>query len=209
MRQVLVADDHAVVRRGVSSLLRDELGDVEVSEVATGDAVLARMKERIWHLMLLDVMMPGPPIVHLIRTIREYDHTVPILVMTAATEASYAIQVLGAGANGYVGKHRLVEEIVAAVRAVLSGGTYLHAENAVEVARVLATGSQKPHERLSSRELEIFRAIALGKTVKEIAHTLGLSEKTVATYVSRIREKTGITSYVEIARYALLNHLVD
>ncbi|HKX44583.1 MAG TPA: response regulator transcription factor [Burkholderiaceae bacterium] len=210
MRYVLIADDHAVTRHGIREILREAFDGVQVVGVGDGDAALTQLPLQPWDLILLDVMMPGPSILEVLRRIRELNPTVPVLVLTASGEIEYVIEAMKAGANGLVHKHRAVDDLLEAVARIADGGTYLHADTAAEIAKALhARKPTLPHHDLSERELEVFRRIALGRAIKEIGFDLGLSEKTVATYLARIREKTGLTSHVEIARYALKNGLVD
>ena len=210
MQHVLIADDHAVTRHGLRDLLSDAFAGVQVVEVEDGSAVLAELSSRAWDLILLDVMMPGPGILDLLGAIRAVNPGVPVLVLTASNEVEYVIETMKAGANGLIHKHHAVDDLLQAVQRVADGGTYLHADTAIAIATALQR--RKPallHHGLSERELDIFRRIALGRAIKEIGFDLGLSDKTVATYLARIREKTGLTSHVEIARYALKNGLVD
>jgi len=210
MRYVLIADDHAVTRHGIRQLLRDAFDGVEVVGVGDGNAALAELSSRPWDLILLDVMMPGPSILEMLARIRAVDSSVPVLVLTASSEIEYVIETMKAGANGLIHKHHAVDDLLEAVQRIAEGGTYLHAETAAAIAKTLhARKPTLPHHDLSERELDIFRRIALGRAIKEIGFDLGLSEKTVATYLARIREKTGLTSHVDIARYALKNGLVD
>ncbi len=210
MNHVLIADDHAVTRRGIRELLRDAFDGVQVVEVADGHAVLAELSSQAWDLILLDVMMPGPGILELLGAIRAAAPGAPVLVLTASNEIEYVIETMKAGASGLIHKHHAADDLLHAVQRIADGGTYLHADTAAAIARTLQ--GRKPtllHHDLSERELDIFRRIALGRAIKEIGFDLGLSDKTVATYLARIREKTGLTSHVEIARYALKNGLVD
>jgi len=210
MNHVLIADDHAVTRRGIRELLRDAFDGVQVAEVADGHAVLAELPSQAWDLILLDVMMPGPGILELLGAIRAAVPGAPVLVLTASNEIEYVIETMKAGASGLIHKHHAADDLLHAVQRIADGGTYLHADTAAAIARTLQ--GRKPtllHHDLSERELDIFRRIALGRAIKEIGFDLGLSDKTVATYLARIREKTGLTSHVEIARYALKNGLVD
>ena len=210
MRNVLIADDHAVTRHGIRQLLRDAFEGVEVVGVGDGDAALAELPLRPWDLILLDVMMPGPSILVMLAKIRAVNANVPVLVLTASSEIEYVIETMKAGANGLIHKHHAVDDLLEAVQRIADGGTYLHADTAAAIAKTLhARKPTLPHHDLSERELDIFRRIALGRAIKEIGFDLGLSEKTVATYLARIREKTGLTSHVDIARYALKNGLVD
>ncbi len=205
---VLVADDHEVVRRGLRDLLQAEFHDLHFGEASTSDEVLARLEERTWNLILLDVIMPGLTVVDTLKQIRRVDPDVPVLVLTVMAEPEYAVQSLKAGANGYITKQHAGEELISAVRKILAGGTYLTNEAVLALATG-AAGASAPHESLSARELEVLRLIARGKAVKVIAHELSVSAKTVATYITRIREKTGLRNYVDMAKYALRHHLID
>jgi DNA-binding NarL/FixJ family response regulator len=199
-----------VTRHGIRQLLRDAFEGVEVVGVGDGDAALAELPLRPWDLILLDVMMPGPSILVMLAKIRAVNANVPVLVLTASSEIEYVIETMKAGANGLIHKHHAVDDLLDAVQRIADGGTYLHADTAAAIAKTLhARKPTLPHHDLSERELDIFRRIALGRAIKEIGFDLGLSEKTVATYLARIREKTGLTSHVDIARYALKNGLVD
>jgi DNA-binding NarL/FixJ family response regulator len=210
MRHVLIADDHAVTRRGVRELVLERYPDAQVTELADGNAVLQQLPTRRWDLMLLDVMMPGPGIIELLVSIRKHTASVPVLVLTSSSEIEYVIETMKAGADGLLHKQQAADELLVAIEAVTAGRPYLHAETAAAIARVLQVRKATlPHEDLSERELDIFRRIALGRAIKEIGFDLGLSEKTVATYLARIREKTGLLSHVDIARYALKNGLVE
>lgn len=210
MRNVLIADDHEVTRRGVRELLADGFPGVEVAEAADGHTVLARLSERSWDLILLDIMMPGLTILELLQRLRTQNAAVPVLVLTAVDEVEYVVQTMKSGASGLIHKHRAADELLGAIEQVLRGESYLHPETAAAIARSLHDRSEPPvHTRLSVRELEIFCSIALGRAIKEIAGDLALSDKTVSTYLARIREKTGLTTHVEIARYAMRHGLVE
>lgn len=213
MRHILIADDHEVTRRGLRGLLCEAFTDLDVVEADDTAKVLSLVRERRWDLILLDVLMPGLGIVETLKHVRATDASVPVLVVTAATETAYAVEVMRGGARGIVHKHRAADELLAAVQRVLDGQTYLHGETAMAIAETLAESLRQapalPHERLSEREREIFVHIARGLAVKQIAADLGLSESTVTTYLARIREKTGLGSRVDIARYALTHRLVD
>ena len=210
MRYVLIADDHEVTRRGMREIVHEAFPEVEILEAADGPGVRSQLTARPWDLILLDIMMPGSNVLETLARIREMHPSVPVLVLTAVTEVEYVVQTMKAGANGLIHKHHAADELLGAIKRVADGGTYLHAETAIAIATSLrATEPARPHKDLSARELEIFRLIALGQAIKEIADELGISDKTVATYLARIREKTGLSSPVAIARYALKNGLVD
>ncbi len=210
MHHVLIADDHAVTRRGIREIIVDAFEGVDAVEVGDGDAALAQLGTRPWDLILLDVMMPGPGILAVLGHIRAASGTVPVLVLTGTDEVQYVIETMKAGANGLIHKRHAADDLLRAIQQVADGGTYLHADTAVAVARSMhADAAPALHEVLSGREMDVLRRIARGQTVKEIAFDLGLSNKTVATYLARIRDKTGLVGHVEIARYALRQRLVD
>lgn len=208
---ILIADDHAITRRGMKEILQDEFGRVTVGEARDLADVRAQLGKRSWDLMLLDIIMPGVVnIVDLLVEIRSQHRTMPILILTAVGETEYAVRTLKAGANGYITKQRAPDELILAVRQVMAGQTYLSPAALNEVTAALrGKEGDQPHEALSERELQVFTLIAKGETLKEIAADLGVSEKTIGTYLARIRDKTGLVSYVEIARYAIQHRLAD
>lgn len=210
MINILIADDHDIVIRGLKELLNEEFDELHVGEAKNYEEVVDRLHERKWDLIMLDIVMPGVNVVSMLVEIRASDAEVPVLILTAVSETEYAARTLAAGANGYITKKHASDELVLAARKVMGGEIYLSSE----AARVLTSGLRNkdniaPHEALSPRELEVFCLIAQGNAIKEIAYELSVSAKTVSTYVSRIKEKTGLENYVDIARYALKNQLVE
>lgn len=209
MKSILVVDDHEVTRRGVRELLLDAMPGVDFEEASDGATLARLLPTRAWSLVVLDAMLPDASLLDALALIRG-GSGVPVLVLTAAVELEFVIQSMKAGANGLIHKHRASQDLVEAARCVAGGGTWLHPETAAQVAAALREPPQTlATQGLSGRELEIFKLIALGQSIKEIAAQLALSDKTVATYLTRIREKTGLQSHVEIARYALKHQLVD
>lgn len=208
MIRVVIADDHEIVRRGMKEILDDWLDDVDVHEAGTAEALLQTVQTGEWHLFILDILMPGPGVVEVIRQLKEQHPQVPILILTAVMEDQYASQTLAAGADGYITKRYASDELINAVRALLRGDRYLSQEALRAVTGQLrGDAPQLPHDRLSPRERQVFLMLARGLTVKEAASDLNVSDKTIATYVIRIREKTGLSSYVEFARYAMQHRL--
>lgn len=210
MINILIVDDHEIVIRGLKDLLSGEYDELFIGEATTRDTLEEQLTARPWDLILLDILMPDLNIIDVIKHVRAKYAEVPILILTAVQETEYAVRTIAAGANGYITKHHASEELIAAVRTVLAGETYLSAE----AAKALASSVQEEQPRdltrlLSARELQIFCLIAEGKTVKQIAYDLSVSTKTVSTYIARIREKTQLENYVDIARYALQHNLVD
>jgi two-component system invasion response regulator UvrY len=208
--RILIADDHELIRRGLRGLLLDHFPGVEV--VGAGDAreALAAIQDGTWDLALIDINMPGRSGLELLRDLRSLLPAVPVLVVSAHTEEDFALRALKLGAAGYVSKQSASDVLVAAVKRVLSGGRYVSPAVAEKLAKAAAEGwTGTPHENLSHREMQVLQMIARGNSIKEIAAELALSEKTIATYRSRISEKLGLSTNVELTRYAMQNRLVE
>jgi DNA-binding NarL/FixJ family response regulator len=209
MRNILLADDHAVVRRGIRDIILEAFEDIDVREATDASMALDFFGEQRWALVLLDIHMPGPNILDLLARIREQDPGVPILILTASHESEYIGATMKAGANGFIHKDRSQHELLVAIAEVMAGRQYVQQGIALEVAQSLCKQLPKgTHKHLSAREMAVLRRLALGRVNKEIAFDLGVSGKTVATYLARIKEKTGLSSRVEIARFALSTGLV-
>jgi DNA-binding NarL/FixJ family response regulator len=203
-------DDHAVVRRGVRELLTDSFPDCEVVESATGEDAVRTFAEGSWDLVVLDLEMPGRGGLDALKGIRVHRPQVPVLVLSAHAEDQYAIRALRAGARGFVTKQSASDELVLATRKLLAGVPYVSASLAEHLASILArTPDRPPHETLSDREMQVFRMLASGKSVKEIGAELALSDKTISTYRARVLEKMNLRSNAELMRYALRLGLVD
>lgn len=210
MPKILIADDHVVVRRGLKQILSDEFPDLTAVEAMDATSTLALLAESTWDLVLLDLNMPGMDGLELLSEIKRTQPSTPVIVLTVASESIYAAKAVQQGAAGFINKRDAADELVTTVRHVLAGKSHFSAETLKHVAQLfMGTPQLEPHARLSPREFAVFQRIALGRAVKEIAYDLQLSEKTVATYLDRVREKTGLKSHVEIARYALQKKLVE
>lgn len=209
--KILIIDDHAIVRRGMISLLREVLKDVEFGEAEDSRKGFTAVLESEWDLVIMDISMPGRSGLDLIRDIRGAKPDLAVLVVSAHSEKDYAIRALKIGAAGYVSKQSAPDVLVSAVRRVLSGGRYVSPALAELLAGSLSGSgsSDDSHESLSNRELQVLKMIASGKTLKEIGAELALSEKTVATYRSRISDKMGLPTNVDLTRYAMRHGLVD
>lgn len=209
--RVLIIDDHAIVRRGMISLLREHFEDVEVAEAGDAKEGMATLTgDGSWDLVAVDISMPGRNGLELIQDIRKEQPTLPILVISTHAEKDYALRALKSGASGYVSKQSAADVLVTAVQRVLDGRRYISPALAEQLAGAIAGESPgASHETLSNRELQVLQLIATGKTIKEISADLALSEKTVATYRGRIAEKMGLSTNVELTRYAMQHGLVD
>jgi DNA-binding NarL/FixJ family response regulator len=208
--KILIADDHAILRRGLREILQRELRDLVCGEAADASEVLAAVGRESWDLLILDVTMPGRSGLDLLKDLRQLRPRLPVLVLSMHPEDQYGRRVLKAGAAGYMNKETAPEELVTAIRKVLAGGRYVSAALAETLARDLARdGERPPHELLSNREFEVLRKLAAGKTVGQIAEELHLSVPTVSTYRARLMEKMGMSTTAELMRYALQNDLAE
>jgi len=210
MIRVLISDDHAILRSGLKEILTRELPGVVCGEAENAREVLDQVERESWDLVLLDVSMPGPSGIEVLRDLQRLRPKLPVLVLSMHPEDQYGRRVLKAGAAGYMNKDVAPNELIKAIQKVLSGGRYVSPALAEKLATGLADKSERPaHEALSDREFEVLRMIASGKTVSEIAETLHLSVTTVSTYRARILEKMDLTTTAELMHYGLRNHLVD
>lgn len=207
MLKVLIADDHEVVRRGLREILHEAYDDIEALEAGSSEEALQLLETNQCDLVLLDVVMPSMHAIDLIEMIEKKFPETRILVLTAIEETEYAARAIRSGASGFISKHQASSDLLLALKQVLAGGTYVSAE-AMRALSGSDGRTSEAHESLSQRELAVLCSIASGRAIKEIAFDMNVSSKTVATYVTRIKEKTGLQSYVDMTRYALLHHLV-
>lgn len=202
--RIFLADDHAVVREGVKSLINAQNGMMVVGEAEDGEAAVRQILECCPDVVVMDVSLPRLSGARATAAIREGCPQSKVLAFTMHEDRSYLLEVMGAGASGYVLKRAAAADLARAIRAVASGGTYLDPEMARKVMdRVLqAPGTGAPEAELSNREMEVLRLIAQGYSNKEVAAQLNLSVKTVETYKTRGMEKVGLDSRVDLVRYA-------
>ena len=207
--RILVADDHDIVHQGLKSLLADHRGAVALGEARNAQETLEQFARQHWDVVLLDITMPGQSGLDILAQLKGARPTVPILIMSAFPEEEFAVRALKSGASGYLDKRTLAAEVVTAIRRVRAGECHVSAKLASKLAARIGRPLSPGHEMLSQREFQVLRLIAGGKTIKEIAADLSLSEKTVGTYRTRIAEKLGLTTNVELTRYAMQHRLVD
>jgi DNA-binding NarL/FixJ family response regulator len=206
--RILIADDHAVVRRGVMELLREEFPTAHFAEAASATETLEHCRVQCWDLVLLDITMPGRTGLDILRDLRLCCPEMAVLVQSMHAEDQFASRMLKAGAAGYVTKQTMPQELVRAARKVLSGGRYVSEGFAEKLASTLGELDKPAHESLSDREFQVLQKLAAGRSIKEIASELSLSIKTVSTYRTRLLEKLGFGSNAELARYAMQQGLV-
>jgi len=214
MIRVLIADDHAIVRGGFRQFVADEPDMCVAAEASTGDETIRLVREQPddepFDVVLLDIAMPDKNGIDTLRVIRQMRPGQGVLILSGYPESQYAINLLRAGANGYLNKDCEPDEIVRAIRSVARGHRYL----SEAVADTLANGLDKPaathpHEQLSEREFQIFCKLASGRIPTDIAGELHLSVKTVSTYRARVLEKMHMTNNADMTYYAVKNGLIE
>ena len=204
-RNILLVDDHPVVRQGIARILAAEIPDLALAEAVDGASALDHLRARPPHLILLDLTLPDDNGLSLLRKIRREFPAVPVMIVSMHPADQFAQRALQAGAVGYVAKDSDPQELVAAVRAALAGGRHVP-EELQQAARL--EREPPPHAGLSDREYQVLRMIGGGRTVSEIGTELGISVKTVSTYRSRILEKLELRTSAELIHYAVVNKLV-
>lgn len=210
MIRILIADDHTLMREGLKQILATA-GDMLVAgEASDGFQTLARVREGEWDLLLLDMSMPGRSGIELIKQIKSEKPKLPILVLSMHKEDEYAVRSIRAGASGYVCKDSASQQLLSAIRSVAKGGRFISADVATDLAfNLILRNDRAPHTSLSDREFLIFRKIANGEPINDIALQLNLSAKTVSTYKTRVFQKMQMTSVAELIRYGLKHGLLD
>jgi len=208
--KVLIADDHAVFRRGLRETLAEAFSRATFGEAGTAQETLEQVRRQDWDVVILDISMPGKSGLDILDDLKRLRPRMPILLLSMHPEQQFARRALKSGAAGYLTKDSVTEELKEAVKKIVGGGRYVSATLAEKLAVDLRQGADTPlYELLSDREFQVLRMIASGKTVKDIAEDLSLSVKTVSTYRGRILEKTGMKTNAELIRYALESQLVD
>lgn len=208
MLRVLIADDHAIVRKGLQQIVKEQAPMMDVTEASDGNEVLEQINNHKWDCLVLDISMPGRNGLDILHEVRHSRPTLPVLILSMHPEEQYAIRVLKAGAAGYMTKDMALDELVGAIQRVVGGGRYISPTLAEKLALGLTGQMDKlPHETLSDREYTVLLMIGRGKSVGEIADELGLSVKTISTYRSRILEKLDMKSNADLIRYVIDNSL--
>ncbi len=208
--RVLITDDHAIMREGLSRIL-DACPDITVvGEAANGNAALQLIDTCKPDVVLADISMPYMNGIELIRRVRAEHPAIPVLVLSMHKEEEFAVRAIRVGAAGYITKDCASENLALAIRKIVAGGKYITAEVAEVLANAIApTQAESPHKQLSNREFQIFRMLAQGKTLNEIAHDLSLSPNTVSTHKGRLMNKLGVESNAGMVHYAIKHQLID
>jgi two-component system, NarL family, invasion response regulator UvrY len=209
MLRVLIVDDHEVLRDGVKRVLDKQPGTVTFGEAGTAPEALRLAREQEWDVVVLDLSLGGRSGLEVLKELRQLRPRLPVLVLSMHSEEQFARRAFKAGAAGYITKDSPRAELLKAVKKVSEGGTYVSPALAEKLVLDLRRDDRAPHETLSDREFEVMRLIASGKTVKEIAGILSLSDNTISTYRARILEKMGMKTNAELTHYAIQNRLVE
>lgn len=210
MIRIVIADDHTILREGLKQLLASAEGIEVVGEAVDGHAVMERVRNVEFDVLLLDLSMPGKSGMELIRQVKSERPRLRILVLSMHAEQQYAVRAVRAGASGYLTKESAATQLVAAIRKVAAGGAFISPEVAEQLAlRAMPQAEGPPHASLSDREYEVFRLLVSGKTVTDIADRLNLSVKTVSTHKARLLEKMGMATQADLIRYAIGHGLTD
>jgi len=208
--KLLIADDHAIFREGLKHILEEHPDIIVADEAGNGQEVLDYVWKNEYDMILLDIGMPGMPALEVLKQVKNEKPRLPVLVLSMYPEDQYAVRFIRAGASGYLTKESAPEELITAIRKITAGRKYITSSIAEKLADEVEPDAEKPaHHTLSDREFEVFRLIASGKTVKQIADDLFLSMKTISTYRSRILEKMKMKTNAELMHYALKHHMLE
>jgi two-component system invasion response regulator UvrY len=210
MIKVLVADDHALIRKGLKQIL-DDTEDMRVTgEAESGMQALRMLQEGEYDLVLLDISLPDKNGVEVLKQIRLNHPQLPVLMLSMHAEEQYAVRSMKSGASGYLNKQSAPVQLVAAIRQVASGKKYISTELAEQLANGLTEGYQELlHQTLSDREYQTLCLLASGKKLSEMAEIMSLSTKTVSVYRARLLEKMKLKTNAEAIQYAISNHLLE
>jgi DNA-binding NarL/FixJ family response regulator len=208
MKRFILADDHSFIRLGIIQILKDEYPSAEIKEVSDGESLIKEVMQQDWDLVISDLDMPGKSGLEALEQIKLIKPHLPVLILSIYTEDLYAVRVLKAGAAGYMNKNAAPYELINAIQRIASGRKYITPEIAEKLLSQIDTG-KNPHELLTNKEFEIFKLLAYGKTVTQIAEMYSLALTTVSTHRSRIMEKLGLSTNSELTRYAIAHQIIS
>jgi two-component system invasion response regulator UvrY len=210
MINVLIADDHPVVRQGIRQIVAQSSDIAVMGEATTAQETKDQVTRLLPDIVLLDLTMPGSDGLQVLKDLKRERPQLPIIILTMHSEDQFAVRALKAGAAGYLTKESAPEELVGAIRRVMGGGHYVSPWLAEKLANHLGPDIDRPlHETLSDREYQVLRLIATGKSTRDISEVLSLSIKTVSTYRARLLEKMRMKTSAELAAYVVRNRLAD
>ena len=209
MIRVIIADDHAIIREGLKQIIAESPEMSVASEASDGQLLLEKIRKETFDVVLLDISMPGRSGIEILKQLKLEKPSLPVLMLSMHPEEQYALRAMKAGASGYLTKETAPDELIKAIKKVISGGKYITSTLAEHLAEVYERDVEDlPHRKLSDREYEVFRLIASGKSVSQIAGEMFLSVKTVSTYRNRILQKMNMRNNAELMHYAMKNGLI-
>ena len=210
MIRIVMADDHAIVREGLKRIVASAEDMEVVGEAGDGTQVMQLVRETQFDVLVLDLSMPGRSGMELIKLVKSERPPLRILVLSMHQEMQYAVRAIKSGASGYLTKESAPAQLLLALRRIAAGRAYISAEVAEQLAQGAMPGATAAtHESLSPREFEVFRLLAVGALVKDIATRLNLSAKTVSTHKANLMQKMSLANQSELVRYAIRSGLVD
>ena len=208
MKRIILADDHSFIRLGLIQILKDEYPAAEIKEVSDGETLIKEVTLHDWDLVISDLDMPGRSGLEALEQIKLIKPKLPVLILSIFTNDLYAIRVLKAGASGYINKNAAPYELIIAIQRIALGKKYITPDIAEKLLDHLDP-NKKPHELLSNREFEIFKLLAMGKSLTQIAESFSLALTTISTHRSHIMEKLGLSTNAELVRYAIASHIIS
>ncbi len=209
MINVLLVDDHELIRTGIRRLLTDVKGINVYSEAPSGEAAIEAVRERQPDVVLMDVSMPGIGGMEATRRLTHMYPDLKVIILTVHTDDPFPAQLLKAGAVGYLSKGCNVDEMVHAIHQVIAGKRYISPTVAQTLAISMLPGTESPFERLSQRELQVMMMLVDGNKMTDISKKLCLSPKTISTYRARLYEKLGVHNDAELTRLAMRHGILD
>jgi two-component system invasion response regulator UvrY len=209
MINIIIVDDHPIVRRGLKQILLEQPDMKVVGEAGNAQEAFTIIRATDCDVVILDISLPGVSGVEILKQLKYEYKSLPVLILSVHSEEQYAVRVMKAGASGYLKKDSAPEELVKAIRKIVFGGKYISSALAETLVADMETSGKPLREKLSDREFQIMRMIASGKAIKTIAEELCLSAKTVSTYRTRLLEKMNMHTTADIINYALKNKLIE
>lgn len=210
MINILIADDHAIVREGLKQIVAEESDMKVTGEASNADEVMAILKKNNFDIAVLDINMPGKSGLDVLKDLQIQHQEIPVLILSMYAEEQYGIRALKAGASGYLKKVSAPDELVTAIRKIVAGGKYVSASLAENLAKAVDNKYHNlPHEVLSDREFDVMCRIASGESAENISDSLSISIHTYYSYRNRILEKMKMKSNVELTQYVLNNKLIQ
>ena len=208
MEKLLIADKQSLIRTGLAHILKIQYPEAEILSVANGESLIHEVSSGNWNLVISDLNLPGFNGIRSIKKLKSAHPETFFLILSIYNPALYAVRVLKAGASGYLNKDAPPEELIRAVQRCLSGKKYISEDVAEKLLTRIDT-EKEPHELLTNKELEVFKLVALGKSVTDISRYLSMAVATASSYRTRIFQKLNMNSASDITRYAISHNIIS